>query len=164
MWFSVSNPKFRRLVLLVIAVVSLSLSVSPAAEANGALGRAPVLGACGVWTAESKLVYAYGGDSKSRRLLCGNENFGFRHIRARHKSDFQYYAQMGGLQYYDLMHWVIHYNFKDPDRFKYSGNGKYCRSRSMHLRNPSGTTFTKIFRVIYSTSGVITAYPSRTHC
>lgn len=109
------------------------------------------------------MVYKY-RDSKYDTLYCGNDNYGFRHIRKQHRADLQNYATLGGLQWWDIMHWAIYYNYKDPQVVKSAGNGKTCRSRVLYLESINGSSTTKIFRVVSGYNGVISVYPSKTHC
>lgn len=148
--------------IICILAILLPLTATPA-NANTKLGPAPVLGACGVFTPENKVVYKYWNNT-GRTLYCGNDRYGFRHIRKNHRTQFQTLAAIGGLQWWDLMHWAIYYNYKDPDYVRYQGDGKTCRSRSLYLGTRSGKPYSQIFRVITGSNGVITAYPSSKHC
>lgn len=153
----------RRLVAILCACALLIAGIASPAEGNTKLGPAPVLGACGVFTPEKKVVYKYWNNA-GRTLYCGTAKYGFRHIRERHRTQFQTLAAIGGLQWWDLMHWAIYYNYKDPDYVRYQGNGKTCRSRSLYLGSRSGKPYAKIFHVITGSNGVITAYPASSHC
>ncbi len=148
--------------IICILALLLPLTATPA-NANTKLGPAPVLGACGVFTPDNKVVYKYWNNT-GRTLYCGNDRYGFRHIRKNHRAQFQTLAAIGGLQWWDLMHWAIYYNYKDPDYVRYQGDGKTCRSRSLYLGTRSGKPYSQIFRVITGSNGVITAYPSSKHC
>lgn len=144
--------------LTVLLALGFLLVFTVSAEA-AKLGSRPNWGACGLFTSESKMVYDFG----RIELKCGNPNWGYRHIKARHYNEFQGLARAGGLNWSDLVHWAIYYNVQDPDHVE--GDG--CRDRVLFLHDSNGRLlWQQRFKLIYSASDgrVITVYPSSSTC
>ncbi|WP_141703477.1 hypothetical protein [Planobispora rosea] len=153
--------QLRRGLLAVILSLGIVAVMSAPAQAEK-LGPRPNWGACGTSTSEYKMVYDFGGIN----LKCGNASWGYRHIKDRHYNEFQNLARAGGLNWSDLVHWVIHYNVQDPDHVIVD-QGDGCRDRMLYLHDRNGRlVWQQRFKVIYSAMDgrVITAYPSSAIC
>lgn len=147
--------------LALLASVGFGLVVATPAQAVK-LGTRPNWGACGVSTSDYKMVYDFGGIE----LKCGNASWGFRHIKDRHYDQFQGLARAGGLNWSDLVHWVIYYNVQDPDHVIVE-QGDGCRDRLLYLHDKNGRlVWQQRFKMIYSANDgrVITVYPSSAIC
>ncbi|SNQ51337.1 conserved exported hypothetical protein [Frankia canadensis] len=160
--------KWLRRALLPL-LLSLSIALLAAAPAHAEkLGTRPNWGACGVSTSEQKMVYDFGGIN----LRCGNNRWGYRHIKDGgsgedgHYDDFQNLARPAGLNWSDLVHWAIYYNTKDPDHVVVDQNTG-CRDRLLYAQDGNGRqVWQQRFRMIYNaTDGrVITVYPTSGTC
>ncbi len=148
---------------LIVLLVALGLGLVAATPAQAAkLGSRPNWGACGVSTSDAKMVYDFG----SIELKCGNANQGYRHIKARHYTEFQSLARAGGLNWSDLVHWAIYYNAQDPDHVIVDQSDG-CRDRLLYLHDGNGRLiWQQRFKLIYNAvdGRVITVYPSSSIC
>lgn len=79
------------LLALFLALCFGFVTATPAQAVR--LGVRPNWGACGLSTSETKMVYDFG----AIELKCGNANWGYRHIKDRHYTEFQGLARAGGL-------------------------------------------------------------------
>lgn len=148
---------------ILIACLVFIVGLSSAAPAQAVkLGPRPPWGACGVSTASSKVVYDYG----FIQLQCGDANWGYRHIKDRHYTEFQVLAAPAGLNWSDLVHWAIYYTAADPDHVRVSGSTG-CRDRMLYLHDNNGRlVLQKRFRMIYNAGDgrVVTTYPTDAVC
>ena len=153
--------KLRSGLLVLVLFAGFGLGVATPAHAQK-LGTRPNWGACGISTDNDKLVYKFG----SFPLRCGNESWGFRHIKDRHLDEFQTLARAGGLNWSDLVHWAIHYTGSDPDHVIVERNTG-CRDRLLYLHDGDGRLiWQQRFKMIYNaTDGrVVTTYPTSAIC
>ena len=88
-------------------------------------------------------------------LLCGppgGSGWGYRHIKERHMSDFQYYASFDRLNWEDIMYWAAWYAINRPQAKKSnSRTQKACRSYQLLFYNIPRRQLvaTQVFRTIY---------------
>lgn len=93
-------------------------------------------GGCGAFTDKDKKVRAFqrryyfanqvGGHVT---LRCGNENYGFRHIKERHASQIQ--NLFPSTNWRNLADWLAGWTLKYPTKVSFDSNrGSYCYSRS----------------------------------
>jgi hypothetical protein len=185
--------KFSMLGLAGISVtLALALSPTPADArlANpGAGSDGPGIGgaaftpkvwaACGRTSADDKIVRTYdrfrasagghflkGGKSN---LLCGTSKFGYRHILADHRKEWEKVALPTMTNWRDVADFAIATVLIDPDKVTYDPDDQtFCYSRLIYLVNKrTGQTIgTKIPRVGVSERNkrVLTAFPSNSQC
>lgn len=139
-----------------------------AAMAGPRLPAAPLWGACGISTAESKIVHAF---PRGVTLRCGgpvgssNPSWGYRHM-LKHRDALAAMAAPAGLNWRDLAHWAIYYAITDPDA-SVQTNNTICRSRYLFLENRDGRVYRKqIFKVVYNaqTGRIVTLTPTTSQC
>lgn len=150
----------------VVAGAAIIATVSPSAQAAppNKIGARPAWGACGATASPTKLVYDFG----SIDLRCGDSGYGYNHIKANHRTHFGGLASTVGRTWEDLLYFSVAWAEYDPDASRYNpANGKACRSRNLWLANSNGVVVSKkTYKVIYvySTGGIITAFPGDTQC
>ena len=125
---SIGPARSRRSALAFVAALSF---VVPGAEQAGVAARAApeslagenrpgspaeVWGACGWRTDDNKVVRTFArqrGDAGmgfvlrggTSQLLCGNEDYGYRHILKRHRGEWETDARIGGTNWRDHADW-----------------------------------------------------------
>ncbi len=126
-----------------------------------------VWGACGLNTSPTKIV-----DQYSRKgggvfyLRCGDANSGYKHILARHRTDFENLAWGTNRNWRDIADMAMTYNASDPDKTVLNvGGGKQCRSRLLFLKN---TRTNQVVRqvnfkmiTVQSSGNIVTVYPGK---
>lgn len=181
---STSLPVGRRVALLIAALsiaFAPAIAMSPAAEAATPtrasehalfLPRpAQTWGACSYLSDATKTVAYYKlRGTTSIRLTCGTSGYGYRHIQAKHASQFETVAfgtQFQGNWRY-MADFAIGQVLSSPSTSVYQGSNKYCYSRKLPIVDLRTGEVTKhqIFKVVVDIYGrkIITAYPSRSHC
>jgi hypothetical protein len=163
----------------VALVVAAGMLLPTAAQANT---QAPAASAdlwhgCGFRSDDDKIVRTFeryraraeghfmrGGKSN---LLCGNKNFGYRHIKVRHRQEWEQAALLTRTNWRDVADFSIETVLGDPDKVTYK-NKKFCFSRLVYLVNKQTgrivDTRTPNIVVSEGNKRVITAFPSRFHC
>lgn len=115
-------------------------------------------GACGIRTDESKVVTTYG----DWKLLCGNKNYGYRHIQDRHQAEWEGLADIEGRNWRDIADMAIAKAHDAPDWHGPQGAGKYCYTGQIYLVNHVTGAIVKTVQptVIVAENGqVVTAFP-----
>ena len=115
-------------------------------------------GACGAHSPEDKVVTTFG----NWKLLCGNGDWGFRHIRARHMSEWEGLAAIEGRNWRDIADMAMTKAHDAPDWHGPQGSGAYCHTGQIYLVNRTTGTIAKTVQptVIVTEDGtVITAFP-----
>jgi len=117
--------------VFVLAVLAMIPAATPASA------EAPPWGACGWRTPEDKLVREFTTETPTvrYRLLCGNENKGYRHILARHRLDFERMAAGTNTNWRDVADLAMDTMLKDPDDLKPARGDQTCRTRVLFLKN-----------------------------
>ena len=141
-------------------------TVTAAAAAMALIGLVPTpiahasfpWGACGTHSPEDKVVTTFG----SWKLLCGNSDWGFRHIRSRHMSEWEGLAAIEGRNWRDIADMAMAKAHDAPDWHGPQGSGAYCHTGQIYLVNRTTGTIAKTVQptVIVTEDGtVITAFP-----
>lgn len=156
--------------LTVIAVTGL-MAPSTAHAATWA--------ACGNSDASTKVVRTfdrYRGDAGgghvlpggTSRLLCGSTAYGYRHIFAKHRTQWEQDAFLTSKDWRSHTDWAIDLVLRDPDKVSYtSSNDTFVYCRQIVLANSKGQTVGyKYPRVVVAavTKNIITAYPPSSVC
>ncbi|WP_169332737.1 hypothetical protein [Nocardia araoensis] len=146
--------KIRALLVTAAAVFSLVAGVvqSPLAHASFPWG------ACGNSSPADKVVTTFG----DWKLLCGDEESGYRHIQRRHMSEWEGLAGIEGRNWRDIADMAIAKAHDAPDWHGSVGSGKYCYTGQIYLVNRATGAIAKTVQptVIVNENGkVITAYP-----
>lgn len=120
--------------MLVVSVMAMAMAIFavavPTAQASTPWG------ACGNSTAEAKEVTRYYASPRFYYYLrCGNASYGYRHILARHRADFEQLAAGTYQNWRDVADLAMDSISRDPDVAKPAGDGKGCLSRVIFLRN-----------------------------
>jgi hypothetical protein len=132
-------------------------------------------GACGTGTDESKVVVRYALNHRMYATLrCGgprwdaNPTWGYRHILARHRGDFERLAVGTNQNWRDVADLAMDAIARDPDAAKPAGDGKGCYSRLISLRNlrTNQVVRTQIIRmyIVISSGDIVTLYPHSAQC
>ena len=108
--------------------------------------------ACAVWDSRWHKVTDVG---YGVALLCGGASlrWGYRHIKAEHKKDYESLVYNTNIRWEDLMYWGVWYAINSPEAIKSnSSTHKACRSRQLLLYNRvTGQLISaKVYRVIYT--------------
>lgn len=96
------------------------------------------------------------------KLLCGNKDYGYRHIQAGHMSEWEGLAAIEGRNWRDIADMAIAKAHDAPDWHDPQGAGKYCHTGQIYLVNRATGAIVKTAQptVIVNESGiVITAFP-----
>ncbi|MFC5995056.1 hypothetical protein ACFQE5_12620 [Pseudonocardia hispaniensis] len=121
-------------------------------------------GACGNSTPESKEVAHYSASPRiNYHLRCGNVKYGYRHIVANHRADFENRAAGTYQNWRDVADLAMDAISRDPDKAVPRGGGKACLSRVIFLRNvrTNQVVRQRIVRMIVAVdhNNIITAFP-----
>lgn len=98
-------------------------------------------------------------------LRCGNDRWGFRHIRDRHYDDYQAKANLIGRNWRDFFDWSTRWALKDPDRITWQPNPKtWCYDRQFQFIVDNEVIMKTRVRVVLNTQGkgFVTAWPTTT--
>ncbi|NKY60520.1 hypothetical protein [Nocardia flavorosea] len=141
--------------MLTTAAAAISLAgLTPGTTAHATFPW----GACGVHSSEDKVVATFG----SWKLLCGNNDWGYRHIQARHMSEWEGLAAIEGRNWRDIADTALAKAHDAPDWHGPQGSGAYCHSGQIYLVNRATGAIAKTVQptVIVTDDGiVITACP-----
>ena len=136
-------------------------------------------GACGAFDSHTKVIRAFSRKNTSgvspymssgiSNLACGSSAWGYRHIIAKHLSQWEYRASEASENWRDTADYGIEWALKDPNRIRYrSSNDTYCFSRQINLVNDrTGQVVDHYFpNVVVGrvTKNIITAWPAGTQC
>jgi hypothetical protein len=141
----------------VIAAAATAASITGLVPSSVAHASFP-WGACGASSPEDKVVTTFG----EWKLLCGNQDYGYRHIQAGHMSEWEGLAAIEGRNWRDIADMSIAKAHDAPDWHGAQGSGKYCYTGQIYLVNRTTGAVAKTVHptVIVSESGiVITAFP-----
>jgi len=103
------------------------------------------------------------------KMYCGKNvstqseaQFGLRHIRTSHKSQFASLAVLEGRDWGNFMHWSVTWVISQPGWRTVQNADRYCYQKLFQFHNPSGSTFDRQVVVILGRTGVriMTAFPS----
>lgn len=98
-------------------------------------GRPPWL-ACGWREKESKVIKQYPTNSNPNRkwiLRCGNDDYGYFHIKKRHMNDWQNLANYTNQGWTDVADLAISAALSSPEVVKQVGGDQTCRARTIYL-------------------------------
>jgi hypothetical protein len=159
---------------LTIAL-GLLITVSYPMQANAA-----TWGACGIFDDRFKLVRVFyrsasnvpnGPEigSGTSDLHCGSEKWGYRHIKDRHRSQWEYDAYLVGRDWRTHADWAIDWILKAPQSTTYRAkNDTYCYSRKLYLvrRRDGKVVGTRTPHVVVArmSKNIITAFPNNKQC
>ncbi|WP_156371683.1 hypothetical protein [Microbacterium sp. Leaf203] len=106
---------------------------------------------------------------RSKILRCGNANFGYFHIKARHEGDWQAKAAGTNQNWRDIADIGIDAALRDPVITKpRDSNDTTCYSRKIFLVNTQNnqTVGETIVRVVAGnrSNNIVTAFPSSGYC
>jgi hypothetical protein len=110
--------------------------------------------------------YIPGGTSN---LDCGSDVWGYRHIKAKHLSQWEDVASYTGENWRDVADQFIAGALIDPDVVTYrKDNDTFAYCRLMYLIDkrsgrPVGVSYPRVI-IAHVTKNIITAYPDSTHC
>ncbi len=159
-----------------VSVASTAVAAGDPSQPGGAV----TWGACGVTTSSTKTVRTFtnryrasdagrflrGGSSV---LYCGDDNYGYRHIKLRHESQFENLTFMTNENWRDLADRMIAGTLVDPDDTTYTSKNDtftYCRIFFfIDLRSHRVVSHSYPRVVVSASNGkVITAYPNSVVC
>lgn len=172
------------LVLFSFAVLGVGAATAPAAPASGPAGiifdqlqlhlgqhrhnaqgdGLPPYRPCGL-SDERKQIGEYQVSGGNRAfMVCGNQQYGFEHIKAGHFEDWSNKAMITGDKWMDLMDYSIEAALKHPEATS-QRDGKTCYARQIWMydkRNgkETGKYFWTNVIVKNSNGDIITAYPT----
>ena len=163
-------PNFRKTLLTTLLATLLAIALSAQADAQVA-GPWP---ACGASTPVDKPVRTYpvvpavGGPSRSYAvLLCGTENFGYRHIADGHGQDRQNVAVYTGGNWRDLADFAMRQTLTVPQPGYPAYNVKndtWAYKTPLQIKDQQGnvrTTYWPIVSVASRDGRIITSFPTR---
>lgn len=162
---------FFKVIALTVALVATSIVLAP----SSALAAAPPWGACGVNTAENKLVRQFYVNPRTYfNLRCGgpirssDPRYGYRHILRYHKTDFERMAVGTGQNWRDVADLAMDSISRDPDSAKPAGGGQGCYSRVLFFYNIRTNQLVRqqIFKMFVniSTNNINTLFPATSQC
>ncbi|MGW0663399.1 hypothetical protein [Streptodolium elevatio] len=145
---------------------ALSLTIG---ESTFHAGRAPAdtWAGCGVSDDKHKLVRTFsksgGPGGPSAYLRCGSENWGYRHIKARHIQDWENLAAMAGDNWRAFADWAMEQILKVPGSVDYrDSNDTWSFSAPIQIKRADGSvvaTYHPLVSVANDSKNIITAYP-----
>ncbi|WP_431941727.1 hypothetical protein [Nocardia grenadensis] len=141
--------------MVTAAAAAISLAgLTPAPTAHASFPW----GACGVSSPEDKVATTFG----SWKLLGGTNDWGYRHIQARHMSEWEGLAAIEGRNWRDIADMALDKAHDAPDWYGPQGGGTYCHSGQIYLVNrTTGAIAQTVAPTVIVTAGgiVITAFP-----
>ena len=128
--------------------------------------------ACGIWDEDYKLVRRFtlgkgkpdkGPSDVRSELYCGTENWGYRHIKNSHGSQWEGLARSVGMNWRDFTDQVIRDGLKGPQRVDYRAkNLTYTYQGSFWIKDSHGNIkgrYCSQIAVTKASGQIITAYP-----
>lgn len=106
-------------------------------------------------------------DAGEVRLVCGNNDFGFRHIANKHGTEWESLALLENRNWRDVVDMAITKNLTDPDQHSAQENGKWCGSSEIYFTDKVKGTILKVLRSITIVSDkreVVTTFPNPDGC
>lgn len=161
-------PRVRSGVLAAVVIaLALGLTAPPAS--------ATPWGACGNGTEESKIVAQYAVNARTYvTLRCGGPRWtgeptwGYRHILAGHRQDFERLALGTNQNWRDVADLAMDSIARDPDAVRPAGGGKACYSREIFLHDLRTGQLVRrqIVRmyVVIGSGDIVTLYPHSAQC
>lgn len=146
--------KIRLLVMAVAATVVPLVGLTPSPVAHASFPW----GACGASSPADKVVTTFG----EWKLLCGNDNGGFRHIQGKHTSEWEGLAAIEGRNWREIADMAIAKAHDAPDWHGPQGSGKYCYTGQIYLVNHVTGAIVKTVQptvIVNERQEVITAFP-----
>jgi hypothetical protein len=154
-------------------VTAKGASVTTSAGAVAAAGTPP-WPACGISDKNTKVLYQYSraqiaGVSGARATLaCGSSEWGFRHIKAGHLSQWEAKANLIGALWMDMAHWSIIQTLSRPcSQYRQTSNDTLQYVAPFQVRDSQGRvvqTFGVRVVVARVTQNIITTYPQTATC
>lgn len=146
----------------------LSLTIGDSAFHAGR-ARADTWAGCGVSDDNHKLVRTFaksgGPGGASAYLRCGSENWGYRHIKARHIQDWENLAAMAGDNWRSFADWAVEQILKAPGSVDYrESNDTWSFTAPIQIKRADGSvvaTYHPLVSVANDSKNIITAYPRR---
>lgn len=92
----------------------------------------------------------------------GSEHaFGFRKIRAKHKSQFAKYAAWQGSDWANFMNWTVWHTVSQPENVTNQSPTRFCYEKRFVWKNPNGTLVTRTVAVILGETAqrIMSAWP-----
>lgn len=164
-------PTWHRAVAAIF--LSFLIALLFATEASAQAG-APPWAACGTSAQEEKPVRTFptkppvGGPARTySTLMCGNTNFGFRHIDTRHQADWTAVAFYTGGNWRDLADFAINQSLTVPQPGYPVFNPKnetWTYKAPLQIRDQQGTVRTTLWPIVSVAARdgrIITSYPTR---
>ncbi|HLS77877.1 MAG TPA: hypothetical protein VK083_13925 [Nocardia sp.] len=146
--------KISALILTTTAAVISVMTLMPCPAAHASFPW----GACGIDSPEDKVVTTFG----AWKLLCGNKDYGYRHIQAGHMSEWEGLAAIEGRNWRDIADMAIAKAHDAPDWHGPQSGGRYCHTGQIYLVNRvTGAIATTVQPTVIVSEGgiVITAFP-----
>jgi hypothetical protein len=106
--------------------------------------------------------------SSKAKMYCGKavstqseSQFGLRHIRDAHESQFASLAAMEGRDWGNFMHWSISWTLSEPSWRTVQNKDRFCYEKVLGFTSPNGSTFDRYVVVILGRTGVriMTSFP-----
>lgn len=144
----------------------VAAAVQRASGSQVAAATAQTWAGCGVGVDPNKVVRTF---PHSKVLRCGNANFGYFHIFAQHKSQFEQKAALTGQNWRDVADIGMNASLSDSTVTKFrDANDTTCYSKQIYLVNLQNnqTVDTTIVRTVTGnrSNNVVTAFPSSGYC
>ena len=152
---------------LIDAGMSRSAAIAATTEAAAVVAQPPAAWAgCGVNVDANKVVRTF---PQAKVLKCGNANWGYFHIKARHAADWEAKAALTGQNWRDVADIGMYGALNTPEVTTLrSSNDTTCYSKKIYLVRLSDkkTVGTTIARVVAGnrSNNVVTSFPSSGHC
>lgn len=151
------------------AIAAVVLAATLTIFAGAPAQAATPWGACGRSTAETKEVTRYRATPRiDYVLLCGNADYGYRHILSRHRADFERLALNTFQNWRDVADLSMETISRDPDQARPTEGGKACLSRVIFLHNIRNNQLVRqqIIRMIVrvSDNAIVTVFPHNRQC
>lgn len=161
--------------VLVLPLLVLVLMAFPTVDAHAAIGVSrEVWAACGTSSPPDKVVrvfprpaFAPGPSGQSSALLCGTQNFGYRHVSSRHGQDWQNIAVYTGENWRDLTDFAIEQvlTVPQPGYPRYNlKNDTWAFKAPLEIRDGQGQVRAVYYPVVVVAGAdgkIVTAYPTR---
>ena len=165
--------RLRRALVLPLLVLGLAFPGRDSAWGVNSVST-EVWAACGTSSPPEKLVRTFprpvfvpGPSGQASALLCGSENFGYRHVSSRHGQDWQNIAAYTGENWRDLTDFAIEQTLRVPQPGYPRHNLKndtWAFKAPLEIRDDRGQVRATYYPTVVVAGGdgkIITAYPTR---